>query len=89
MERRRVGSRITRRYDAARTPLDRLADFYGDQAMPQSVRALLSQRDRTDPFELAETIERELEQIDGLRTQTPNPHQLSPKRRRRSAHASR
>jgi len=99
MERRRVGSRITRRYDAARTPLDRLADFHADGSEPESVRALLTQRDRTDPFELAETIERELEQIDRLRTQPY--HQLSPPRRpppagggrrggsRRSSHASR
>lgn len=69
LKRHRVGSRITRSYDDARTPLDRLAEWYADQSLPRSVRALLKQRERTDPFELSKAIERELEQIDRVQTQ--------------------
>ena len=68
VERRRVGSQIIRRYDEARTPLDRLVDWYADRSTPQSVRALIELRDRTDPFKLAETIERKLQELDRLRS---------------------
>ena len=57
----RVGARLRRRYDAPRTPLERVltcADV--DRA---KVDALVALRDRLDPFALAETIERQLEAI--------------------------
>jgi transposase InsO family protein len=67
LERRRVGSRLTRRYEAARTPLDRLEEFYAGYPLPEPVRALLAVRERTDPFELAAQIERQLEAIEHIR----------------------
>lgn len=67
LERQRVDGRLRRRYAPAETPLDRLASFYGPQAMPQAVRALLELRERADPFELAERIERELDAAERVR----------------------
>jgi len=63
----RIGSRVTRRYDQARTPLDRLAACYAEGERPASIQALLDQRGQLDPFALAETIEKRLEVI----TQSP------------------
>jgi hypothetical protein len=76
IERVRTGSRLTRRYGAARTPLDRLADYWAGKPstrpagkpMPQPVSALLALRERTDPFELAAAIQRKLERIERIRT---------------------
>lgn len=57
----RKGSRLTRRYDAPQTPLDRvLKARCGD---PQKVAALLQQRQVTDPFALAALIQRKVEKI--------------------------
>jgi len=70
IERVRVGSRLTRRYDAAKTPLDRLVEFHGSRPLPPQVRALLALRGRIDPFELAGAIERKLERIERIRTAT-------------------
>ncbi|MBI4675710.1 MAG: transposase family protein [Chloroflexi bacterium] len=57
----RKGSRLTRRYDTPQTPLDRLLQAKcGD---PQKIAALLKQRQLTDPFDLAATIERKVENI--------------------------
>ena len=81
IERKRVGSRLTRRYDAARTPLDRLADLYAKGSLPPSVLALLALRDRTDPFELSAAIEGQLDQIERTRSGQPLPSQLAPARR--------
>lgn len=58
-EKVRVGSRVTRRYDQARTPLDRLAAYYGPHALPQTLRELIEQRQGIDPFVLSEEIERQ------------------------------
>lgn len=63
VKRRRVGARVTRVYDHARTPLDRLVAWYEGQSRPPSLSALLKERDRTNPFELAETNERKLGQL--------------------------
>lgn len=62
-EKLRKGSRVTRRYDDARTPLDRLAACYAEDQMPAQVHALLAQREQLDPFALAETIEKRIEVI--------------------------
>ena len=70
-ERRREDGRLTRRYEPARTPLDRLADAYTGQALPEPVRALMAQREALDPFELASRIERQLDAIERLRTAHP------------------
>ena len=59
-EKVRIGARITRRYDPAQTPLDRLAAFYTNRALPRAVRALLDERNRTDPFGLSKSIDQAL-----------------------------
>jgi transposase InsO family protein len=58
-EKVRVGSRITRRYDTAQTPLDRLVTYYGADRLPDAVTALLEERRRTDPFTLSADIDRQ------------------------------
>ena len=57
----RVGSRLTRRYDAAQTPLDRVAVC--PAADPAKVRALQQLRQRLDPFALSQRIEQHLARI--------------------------
>ena len=66
-EKVRVGSRITRRYDPAQTPLDRLVAFYTNQALPKAVRALLEERKHTDPFMLSKGVDKAL----GALTRSP------------------
>jgi hypothetical protein len=80
-ERRRVGSRLTRRYEAARTPLDRLADPYRGKAPPDEVRALLALREGLNPFELAQRIERRLDAIERVRSRRPEPRRRAAARR--------
>jgi hypothetical protein len=62
----RVGARLRRRYDAPRTPLDRV------QACPEAdahaVATLVRIRDQLDPFAVAETIDRKIERLVGLAT---------------------
>ena len=67
-ERRRVGAKLTRRYEPARTPFDRLRDFYADRPPPGEVRALAAVRERTNPFDLAHAIQRKLEHLQQIRT---------------------
>ena len=67
----RIGSRLTRRYDAAQTPLQRLLACQGDAnslllALQQSAATL-------DPFTLAQSIEQKLEHIWTLTNQRLSP----------------
>ena len=62
-EKVRVGSRITRRYDNAQTPLDRLVTYYGADRLPDAVTALLEERRRTDPFALSADIDRQVAKL--------------------------
>jgi hypothetical protein len=64
LSKERVGARVRRRYDAPRTPLERVlacADLRPDVAA-----ALQRQRDRLDPFALARSIDHHLERIYAL-----------------------
>ena len=61
LRKERVGSRLKRVYDSAQTPLDRLRAC--PEADPAKVAELLRIRATTDPFKLAQTIERKLERI--------------------------
>jgi hypothetical protein len=71
-EKKRVGSRLVRRYDAARTPLDRvLACAAGD---PKAAAPLEALRARLDPFALSASVDRQLDRIYALAN-----HQHSPK----------
>jgi hypothetical protein len=69
VERKRVGGRLRRRYDAAKTPLDRLVEGDGKRALPGEVRALVRLRQRTDPFALAQAIEGRLDRLEDLRSE--------------------
>ena len=62
----RVGARLRRRYDAPRTPLERIEAC--PEADPQAVAALRRLRDRLDPFALAEAIDRKIERLVALAT---------------------
>lgn len=71
----RKGSRLTRQYDAPQTPLDRLPHAQcGDL---QKLAALVKQRQVTDPFALAATIERKIEKIWELANLKQGPRVLS------------
>jgi len=57
----RMGSKIKRIYHEAKTPLDRLLESgHGDRAKLEKLRRL---RDRLDPFELSKTVDRKLEVV--------------------------
>ena len=62
----RVGARVRRHYDAPQTPLDRVRAC--PEADPSRVAELVALRTRLDPFTLAQTIDRKLEQIFALST---------------------
>jgi hypothetical protein len=67
----RVGSRLRRRYDTPRTPLERvLASAEVDRV---KVDALIALRDRLDPFALAASIDRQLEAIFALANHRQSP----------------
>jgi hypothetical protein len=68
----RVGARVRRRYDAPRTPLERVLAC--PEIAPDVAAQLQRQRDRLDPFALAATIECKLERIFAL----ANPHHRPP-----------
>jgi len=60
----RVGARVRRRYDAPRTPFERVAACA--EADPTAVANLAALQARLDPFVLAQTIDRKLERIFAL-----------------------
>jgi hypothetical protein len=72
-DKRRVGSRIVRRYAPARTPLDRLPDS-------AALQVLKELRDQMDPFELAANIQRQVVAIYELanRQHSPRPYRRRP-----------
>ena len=64
LRKERIGSRLKRIYDTPQTPLDRVrASQDLDRA---AVNALLQRRATTDPFQLAQTIERKIDRIAAL-----------------------
>jgi transposase InsO family protein len=71
MNKTRVGSRLRRRYDLPRTPLDRLIACRG--AKTARVAALTALRDRLDPFKLSQTLDRKLTTIHALSNLRHNP----------------
>jgi len=63
VEKTRVGSKVRRRYDKARTPLDRLVAFHGKNPIPLRVQRLLVVRENLDPFALSSRIDTGLERL--------------------------
>src|SRR6266571_5678131 len=73
LRKERVGARVRRRYDAPRTPLDRVLAC--PDLRPEVAAQLRRQRASLDPFALARTIDQQLERIYAL----ANPrHQPAP-----------
>jgi hypothetical protein len=62
----RVGARLRRQDDLPRPPLERVQAC--PEANPQAVAALVRLRDQLDPFALAKTIDRKIEQLLALAT---------------------
>jgi hypothetical protein len=61
LKKERVGSKVRRHYDQARTPLDRVMECSGiDSAMVAMFKQL---RDRLDPFLLSASVDRQIERI--------------------------
>jgi hypothetical protein len=71
LRKERVGARVRRRYDAPRTPLDRVLAC--PEIRPEAAAQLQRLRARLDPFGLAGTIEQQLERIYALATTRPSP----------------
>jgi hypothetical protein len=70
-EKRRVSARLRRRYDLARTPLERLTECVdADQKKLTQLRTLQHQ---LDPFELARRIDQALTGIQRLANRRVNP----------------
>lgn len=73
VQKERVGSRLRRRYDAPKTPLDRLVQSYGSGPVPLPIQHLLELRNNQDPFVLSKTVEQKLTALERLRrAQTRN-----------------
>ncbi len=72
LRKERIGSRVRRRYDAPRTPLERV--LAGPGLPPEVAAQLQRQRDGLDPFALARAIEQQLERIYAL----ANPRHSAP-----------
>lgn len=67
MEKVRVGSKLCRRYDLPRTPLDRLQAEQADEPIESApLAALVKLRPRLDPFQLSRQIDRKLQGIYAL-----------------------
>jgi transposase InsO family protein len=68
IKRVRVGSKLRRRYDLPRTPMDRLAacEAAADSAVGRQLAALKKLREGLDPFELSRQIDRKLHRIYAL-----------------------
>jgi hypothetical protein len=69
-----VGSKLVRRYDEPRTPLERvIASRRGDIA---KIGVLLRLRDEIDPFTLSQVIDDKLKAIWAMRSKAPKPSWL-------------
>lgn len=70
----RVGSKLRRRYDLPRTPLDRLQAEQGQEATTGvQLAALVQFRQAQDPFELSRQIDRKLQRIYALAHMRQSP----------------
>jgi hypothetical protein len=75
IRKQRVGSRIRRRYDAAKTPFERVLEC--KKVRPLVVAQLTALRERLDPFALSRSVDSQLERIHALanlrRSPSPKP----------------
>lgn len=71
MGKTRIGSKLVRRYDEPKTPLERvIASKHGDSA---KIQALLRLRGEIDPFTLSQKIDLKLKIIWDMRSKAPKP----------------
>jgi hypothetical protein len=79
IQKTRVGSKLKRRYDKPKTPLERL--LHCSQADPVKTQQLQRLRNKTDPFELAKRLEQKLERIYQMANHrvSPSPKPAEPK----------
>jgi transposase InsO family protein len=73
---KRVGSRLRRRYDMPRTPLDRVAECADADAA--ALAHLKQLRDRLDPFRLSRSIDQQLDRIYALADRRHSPKTRRP-----------
>ena len=66
----RVGPKLQRHYDAARTPLNRLMQTKNGAINTIALNTLRAQHESTDPFALSHAIERQLTTLEQLRKKT-------------------
>jgi len=71
LRKERVGSRIRRRYDAAKTPFARVLECKA--VRPMLVARLTTLRDRLDPFALSRSVDAQLERIHALANHRRSP----------------
>lgn len=63
VEKTRVGSKVSRRYDEARTPLERLRAHYAGQSLPLAIQKCMAECQNIDPFELSKHLESSLKSL--------------------------
>jgi len=63
----RVGARLRRKYDTPQTPLDRLSQSYGKKPLPLPVQRLELTREKLDPFELSQAIDKGAVRVEQIR----------------------
>ena len=81
----RIGSKVRRYYDQARTPLDRVIECSGiDSAMVATFKRLL---DQLDPFALSASVDRQIEGIYALASTRRIPSDRVPEPNRESTRA--
>jgi transposase InsO family protein len=78
----RVGSKVRRVYDAARTPFERVRACA--QADPEKVARLEELRKKLDPFRLGQVIERKLQQISARANRRLSPKAQEAKETKRA-----
>ena len=69
VEKVRIGSKLTRKYDSAKTPLDRLRLHYNNNniTLPLKVQKLTALRKSIDPFRLSKEIDNIVDRIKGYK----------------------
>jgi predicted transcriptional regulator len=71
-QKKRIGSKIQRKYELPATPIDRLVSHFNKQklSIPSSIKRLLELRERTDPFNLSNSISTAVKNIQTMSCST-------------------
>jgi hypothetical protein len=76
LDKTRIGSKLKRRYDKPKTPLERLLNC--PKTDPVMIQKLKNRRDTIDPFALAKRVEQKLERIYLMGNRCINPSPKPP-----------